>query len=163
MIDYDVRVCQTNVDAPLYGLCDDDSKSPAFVSLNPEGDEWLCEVINTQGKLCRWTAIDNCIEILRDDGSMESRCDGMITYEDNIIFVELKKVRKSWIPDGVEQLKISVQLFFDHNQIEQYRKKQAILSNRSHPSFHFNQVEAMQRFKNETGVRLLIVGTIHIK
>lgn len=38
-----------------------------------------------------FTAIDHCIETLRADGSMDKRCDGVLTYGTTVIFVELKE------------------------------------------------------------------------
>jgi hypothetical protein len=110
-----------------------------------------------------FTAIDNCIKIEESDGK---RCDGMLTYEDCIIFVELKERKgktRNWVKDGDEQLRNTICIFTDNYNISNYRSKRAYIANNKRPNFQESQTERMQRFRNETGFILMIQNTITIR
>lgn len=164
MIDFFKKDCQQHTNALEFGLCDEtdeNEKTPAFI--NEENSAlWIAKVSNQTQKNVIFTAIDNCISILRTDGNMEKSCDGMLTHDDNIDFVELKEGRMSWIQGGIEQLKITVEIFSENHDLSQYRKKRAFLANRKHPHFQHSRKEDMQKFKNETDVRLIIHNRIKI-
>ncbi|KAA3435951.1 hypothetical protein [Rufibacter hautae] len=163
-IDFFDSVCQDNTDAGLFGLRDDDDKTRAYVDLSAaNSSRWIAIVENEKGIEVTFTAIDNCIEILRPDGTMESRCDGMLTYPDNIVFVELKEVRSGgWITEGTNQLKTSIGIFGENYDLGSIRKRRAFLANRISPKFQYGQQELMDRFRDETGVRLIIHNQIKL-
>lgn len=160
-IDFFKADCQQHSKALEFGLCDNTDKTPAFIS-EENKEPWIAIIKNEAQKDITFTAIDNCISILRADGNMEKSCDGMLTHDDNIDFIELKEVRSDWIIGGIEQLKVTISIFSNHYDLNQYRKKRAFLANRKHPQFKFSHKEEMQRFKNETGVRLIIQNRIKI-
>lgn len=159
-INFFETTCQEQVSAPSFGLCDDQNGSKAYIdTANPA--KWIAVVKNDANLPITFTAVDNCIPIYRENGEMESRCDGMMTYPENIIFVELKEVRTGgWIQGGVDQLKTIVTLFQQSHDLSFFNKRRAFLVNKKFPAFQFGHQDLMERFKNETGVRLIIHDTI---
>ena len=155
-------ICQEQISALSFGLCDDQDGTKAYVDTQNSA-KWIAVVKNDANLQITFTAIDNCISIFRDNGDMESRCDGMLTYPENIIFIELKVIRTGgWIPGGVDQLKIIITLFQQNHNLLAFRKKRAFLVNKKFPSFQYGHQDLMERFKNETGVRLIIHNNINI-
>lgn len=153
-----------NITEPKFGLIDPGEHQPARVDF---GDEALWEAVvdNRSGKPLNFIAIDNCIDIYREDGNMDNKCDGMLTGAGYIVFVELKNVeKKSWITDAVEkQLQPTIEKFIANHNISVYRKKFAYVCNRAQPQFKSSRMELMNDFRNRNGVRLCIVNKIVIK
>ena len=163
MINYNLKECLSITQEKKFGICDDNDKSPAYINSDNE-KIWIAHVKNEKELEIQFTAIDNCIKIKKENGDDESSCDGMLRYNSNIVFVELKNKRKSWITDGAKQLLISIKIFFENNEINMYKKKMAFLCNSQHPHFHYGHQELMQKFSNETnGVRLVIDNIITLK
>lgn len=160
MINFFEINCQTKIGVAEFGIIDPDKK-PAEISLS-HPEKWIAIIDNSSSKIITFTAIDDCIEILREDGNKESRCDCMLTYDNDIDFIELKEVRSSWISGGIDQLKTTINLFSVDNDIKKYRRRRAFLANRLHPQFQHSRKEDMQRFKDETKVRLIIYNKIKI-
>ena len=167
-IDFFKAECQTeNISETIFGICDDedsDIKTPAYVSYDPIQDNWIATVKNQSEHCLNFTAVDNCIEILRSDGSMDNRCDAMLTNKDNIIFVELKDQKECWIRHAVdEQLQTTIDHFKDNYDISQYKHKKAYACNRRHPNFHVSYKEKMSQFFSRNRIRLSLEATIIIK
>jgi hypothetical protein len=156
--------CQSQTNKYKFGLCDDPNGDPAYIDTD-DCSKWIAIVENNQEIEVIFTAIDNCIEILRSDGKMDSRCDGMLTYNSKIIFVELKE-RKSknsnWVGKGEEQLKNTISVFINNHDLAIYKSKKAYIANNKKPNFQSSQKERMNRFNDETGFRLIIQNTIEI-
>lgn len=160
MINYFEKVCQDVSTSILFGIVDPDG-SRAKISTS-ELDKWIAVIDNPLAKKIVFTAIDQCIEILRENGEQEKSCDGMLTYDKDIDFIELKEVRRTWIRSGMEQLHVAITVFSSHNDLEKYRRKRAFLANRLHPQFQHSHKETMQRFRDQTGVRLIITNKVKI-
>jgi hypothetical protein len=158
--------CQSQTNQPKFGLCDDPppSEDPAYIDID-DCSKWIAIVENNQEIEVIFTAIDNCIEILRSNGEKENRCDGMLTYNNHIIFVELK-TRKSenskWVGKGEEQLKNTINVFIANHDLAIYKSKKAYIANNKKPNFQSSQMERMDKFKDEIGFRLIIQNTIEI-
>lgn len=90
----------------LFGICDDEdeaAKTPAYVDVDVNRqDKWTAIVKNKSEKIISFIAVDNKIEIKRDNGQMENRCDAMLHNDDYIVFIELKDQGKDWIRHAVE-------------------------------------------------------------
>jgi hypothetical protein len=160
-INFFVENCQSQTNQPKFGLCDD---PPAYIDTE-DSNKWIAIVENNQELEVIFTAIDHCIEITRADGTMDSRCDGMLTYDKNVIFVELKErnYRNSvWIEEGDKQLRRTISIFINNYSLEEFKSKKAYIANRKKPDFQFSHKERMQKFKNDTGFRLLIQQKIVI-
>jgi len=82
--------CRSTTNKRLFGLCDNEDNSPAFIDFVNKS-QWNALVINSAPpQEIIFVAIDNCIEIRRKNGEMDNRCDCLLTYPENIIFIELK-------------------------------------------------------------------------
>ncbi len=163
-VDFFIPACQTlNISAPVFGLSDPQDGGPAYVDL-VNSDIWVAEVDNRSDQPLNFTAVDNCIDIFREDGQMDNRCDGILTGGDYIIFVELKDQRGEWIQHAVEnQLKTTIRYFKENYDIARYKKRFAYACNRRHPQFQYSHMSMMEQFRHDTGVRLCIVNKIVIK
>ncbi|MBO1057617.1 MAG: hypothetical protein HEQ27_14265 [Dolichospermum sp. JUN01] len=157
--------CQSQTNQYKFGLCDDPNKDkdPAYID-TVDCSKWIAIVENNQEIEVIFTAIDNCIEILRSDGTMDNRCDGMLTYNNHLIFVELKErnFRNKWVGKGEEQLKNTINVFIANHDLEIYKSKKAYIANNKKPTFQSSQITRMDKFKDETGFRLIIQNTIEI-
>lgn len=157
--------CQSQTNQPKFGLCDDPppSENPAYININ-DSRKWIAIVENNQEINVIFTAIDNCIEILRSDGTMDNRCDGMLTYNNHLIFVELKErnFRNKWVGKGEEQLKNTINVFIANHDLAIYKSKKAYIANNKKPNFQFSQMERMDKFKDEIGFRLIIQNAIKV-
>jgi hypothetical protein len=154
--------CQEMTIEIKFGLCDDKPHHSAYIDTS-DSDKWIA-IIENNGKVeVIFTAIDNCIDIRRPDGSKESRCDGMITYTDKIIFIELKERQsKGWIEKGESQLRTTISIFSSNNNIDQYELKAAYIANKFRPIFESNAMTRMQKFKDDTGFILKIRNMIEL-
>ena len=158
--------CQSQTNQPKFGLCDDPppSKDAAYIDTD-DCSKWIAIVENNQELEVIFTAIDNCIEIIISNGEKENRCDGMLTYDNHLIFVELKE-RKSenskWVGKGEEQLKNTISVFIANHDLAIYKSKKAYIANNKKPNFQSSQSERMARFEAETGFRLIIQNTIKV-
>jgi len=163
-INFFKSTCQSQTNQYKFGLCDDPNGSPAYTDTD-DCSKWIAIVENNQEIEVIFTAIDNCIEILRSDGKKDNRCDGMLTYNNHIIFVELK-TRKSknrdWCGDGENQLRKTINVFIANHDLAIYKSKKAYIANNKKPNFQSSQITRMDKFKDETGFRLIIQNTIEI-
>ncbi len=73
-----------------FGLCDESASAYIDEEARNKNDKWIAEIRNPNEIQVDFYAIDNCIEIKKANGDMESRCDGMLYYNKTLIFVELK-------------------------------------------------------------------------
>ena len=168
-IDFLNNQCQSVSNKKLFGLCDEqDNKEPAYLD-EQNDDKWIAVVENEQLKKIHFIAIDNCIDIWRDEKKkeMDKRCDGMLWYETSIIFVELKdreskKDKNAWVKDGEKQLKRTIEYFEKTEQSNRFTEKRAYIANKAHPKFKESQLQRMKNFKEETGYTLRIENRIKI-
>ena len=169
VIDFFNNQCQQVSSEKIFGLCDEEgTQKPAYIDVNNR-DKWIAEIENEEQKEVYFIAIDNCIEIWRDDDptKMEKRCDGMLWYETTIVFVELKdriskKDKNAWVEDGEKQLKRTIEYFEKTEQSNKFAEKRAYIANKAHPKFKESQFQRMKSFKQETGYTLRIENRIKI-
>ncbi len=150
-----------------FGICDRDDKSPAFLNID-HSEKWIATVVNASPpKTIQFTAIDNCIDICRDNGEMESRCDAMLQYEDRLVFVELKTKRADWKSEGLGQIEATVKRML--LEIPEYyfgfKKRKAIVANSKHPSpaFHGSDKEIREIFKRQYRMHLQFEAEITLE
>ena len=165
-VNFDELKCQTSSNRKTFGLCDDPppAKNPAYID-EANGANWIAVVENESQHKITFTAIDNCIETLRTDGKMKQRCDGMLTYNATVIFVELKDrdaQGNAWVEDAIPQLKSSIESFEDTLIAENFNKKLAYVSNKQHPKFKSTQQRRMDVFFDDTKYVLRIQGRINL-
>ncbi len=174
-INFFEAVCQSHSNKKRFGLCDDppSTKKPAYDDPPPvikpayidenNGAEWIAVVVNEHLYEITFTAIDRCIDIKRIDGKMEKRCDGVLTYQSTVIFIELKGGGASgsrWVKDAEKQLRTSIGYFELTEQAEDYAKKKAYIANSEHPKFKESQARRMDQFLSDTGYVLRIENRI---
>ena len=158
--------CQSQTNQPKFGLCDDPppSENPAYININ-DSRKWIAIVENNQEIEVIFTAIDNCIEIFRSNGERENRCEGMLTYNNNIIFVELKErnyTNSVWIDAGENQLRKIISVFINNHDLQIFKSKKAYIANSKKPQFQYSHKERMQKFRNDTGFTLIIQNAIKV-
>ena len=145
--------CKTESKKKKFGLCDDQPpiSNPAYIDeTNPL--KWIGIVNNSLEKDICFNAIDNCIDIRRPDNSMESRCDGVLSYQKNLVFVELKEREGGqWLKKGREQLTATINRFKQECDITQYTSLKGYVCNNLRPQAHFGQTANIQQFKDDTG------------
>lgn len=167
-IDFNIVKCQTHSNKKIFGLCDDPApaKNHAYIDdVKENGSKWIAVVENENRYAATFTAIDNCIEIKREDGTMDKRCDGMLTYNSTVIFVELKERAASgvaWVKDAEKQLKTSIAYFEATDEAEKYKDKKAYIANKEHPKSKDSQMRRMDQFLTDTGYVLRIVNRIEL-
>lgn len=165
-IDFKVAKCRTHSSKKLFGLCDDPPplRNPAYIDEN-DGKKWIAVVLNDDRYAVTFTAIDTCIDIRRDDGTMDKRCDGVLMYGVNVIFVELKARRTSgsaWVKDAEIQLRTTISYFEKTEDAEGYLNKKAYIANSEHPKFKASQTSRMEKFFNDTGYILRVENRIRV-
>ena len=152
-------VCKSTIQTSTFGLCDDPPpSSPAYIdTTNPT--KWIAHVNNPNLKQVTFKAIDNCVEILRPDGSQESRCDGLLIIGSNLIFVELKdRAPGGWLGKGISQLTITITKFKQEHDISQFTISKAYVCNKQRPLAVTSINQQMQQFKNDTAILLNNTG-----
>lgn len=159
--------CQTTSSRKIFGLCDDPppANNPAYID-ETDGNKWIAVVENDAKFAVTFTAIDNCIEMRRRDGKMKQRCDGMLTFNSTVIFVELKDrdaKRNAWVEEAIPQLKSSIQDFEDTKMADDFSSKLAYIVNKQHPKFKSTQQRRMDIFFSDTKYVLRIQGRINLR
>ena len=136
--------CRKTVSDIKFGICDDDNTEPAYID----------------------TAIDNCIEILRDNGNMDNRCDVMLNYESNLLFVELKTKRTNWKAEGLGQIEATIKkmLVDAPDFYNGFRKRKAVVANsrNAFPRFHDYDTEQREYFQKKYKMRIQFEAEIVI-
>ena len=148
---FDTTHAQTT-NATSFGICDDQDHTPAYID-ETNKDKWVADVRNANGKTTTFHPIDNCINAFRTDGTIDNRCDGMLEYDNKLIFVELKnRNNQGWLGHGLKQLKSSIGHFEKaHPTLLSSSIIKAHLCNRQRPSAAKSYITSQARFKDETG------------
>lgn len=144
----------------LFGICDDDDSSVAY-SKTDDQNTWIATVNNEHQKPVTFTAVDKCI-IKQDEEFGRGRCDGMITFDSHLFFIELKDQRKNWLTGAIEQLESTIQFFLEAHPATAYKHKKAFACNKKRPHFHEIDNEQNLRFFREYGFRLDVQSNIII-
>lgn len=135
-----------------FGLCDDTNSSKAYTDIS-ERSKWIAVVKNDDNVDVQFTAIDNCLPLLKsgtkDD---ESTCDCMLTFDKSIYFIELKNRRKKgWFPKSIKQLENTISLIKKHHNIDHLTNKKAYACNKRIPVFRESNNAQKKQFRNNTG------------
>ncbi len=148
-----------------FGICDEPqpNTNPAYIDEN-NPDKWIGIVNNPLRKEIQFNAIDNCLEIIREDGSKATKCDGILSYENRLVFVELKeRHNKKWFNKGRKQLAATIIRFKREYDITQFVSIKAYVCNSVIPNVHRGHFSNIQRFYDETGCILLGKREIEIE
>lgn len=148
--------CKTTSSKQNFGICDDQppASNPAYID-EIDKSKWIAKVKNKGNKKVNFNAIDNCIDIRRDDSTMDSRCDGLLSFENNLIFIELKEREGGqWFKKGREQITATISRFKQEHDITKFSSVKGFVSNSLRPLAHSGQFTNIQKFKDDTGFKL---------
>jgi hypothetical protein len=145
-----------------------DDKQPAIIVPFKEG---IADVENPNNRSIYFIPLDKNFICYKSNGKdEESLCDALLICvraqgKYDFYFTELKSKQKSRSKKGLEQLIITIDLFKNDypSLLSCIAKKRAFLVNRQHPFFQYDQTEKYEKFRNDTGFRLIICATIPIK
>lgn len=158
--------CQKITTDKKFGLYDAEDSTPAKIKLVDEQD-WNATVLNESDKEILFTAIDNCIEILRENGDMDSSCDVMLSYESNLLLVELKNKRDAWQAEGLAQIEATINRLKVENKefYFGFKKRKAIVANSRHqfPCFQVVNIAQREYFMKTHKVRIQFEAEIIIQ
>jgi len=146
------RNCQeTPSHRDIFGLCDAQDGSRAYTNTdNPA--TWIATVKNNRNIALIFTAVDKCV--LQDHDEIgRGRCDGLLTSEEHIYFVELKNEKGSWVTKAIDQLESTIKFFIENHSIEDFRHKKAFACNKRHNKFQEIDNELNLRFFRTYKVR----------
>jgi hypothetical protein len=153
-IDFFQAACQSATNETVFGIND---VPPATLS-SINSDDWHVWVDNPNGKVVSHTAIDDCLGIPRSEGE---RCESMITYEDVIIFIELKdRDGGRWAGKARDQLINTIALFKRDADISVYTRHYAHIANKQRPNFKSGGKKFSQEFEDATGGFVLRVSDV---
>ena len=107
------------------------------------------------------TAIDDCLNIPSAEGE---RCEAMITYDDVLMFVELKaRDGGRWAGKARDQLINTIALFKRDANIADYTRLYGHIANKQRPHFKAGGKNFSQQFEDETGFILRVSDVIKIE
>lgn len=150
--------CKSESSAKQIGICDDPAPSNNPAYLDEENTKrWVGKVNNINLKLIEFYAIDHCVNLLKPDGKMQRRCDGLLKVESNLIFIELKSrdaPTRKWLKEGREQLTETINRFRVEHDISSFDKIEAYVCNNVKPLAASGHAVNIQKFKDDTGLIL---------
>nr|WP_295877435.1 hypothetical protein [uncultured Chitinophaga sp.] len=149
---FDSKCQESPRDEELFGICDDQNGEKAYTNID-DSSKWVATVINKKKVELVFTAIDACV-ITGSEHKDRGRCDGMLTSDEHIFFVELKDQKANWREKAINQLESTVQFFLEKNSLMQYRHKKAFACNKQHAHFQEIDQEEQMRWFRTYGVRL---------
>lgn len=144
-------VCQETTTKKEFGLCDDRPSQPAYISEDKtQKAKWIATVKNMKGKTVRFHKIDHCIVLPKD----RRRCEGMLTVEKRLVFIELKdianpKSNKSWRFDAAEQIESTLNFYIQLDGTKDYKLEAHIAyPNRGYRNFTNYHVLCKKFYRN---------------
>lgn len=159
----DPQYKQTSI-SRIFGICDDQNQTPAYID-ERDPSTWVADVVNESLKIVSFYPIDYCVDTLREDGKMDNRCDGLLTYENILIFVELKDRNKHrWVQEGLLQLETSIKYFSSaHKDLAAQSIIRAQLCNKQRPRAVISCNIEREKFKERVGCIVTVDRTINIE
>jgi hypothetical protein len=160
--------CHTASNRSTFGLCDDppilgEASKPAYID-EANGQNWIATVDNHYCDLIHFYAIDHCVTFPPlADGRSAKRCDGVLTCNDTIAFVELKSRNEGgtkWIDDAEEQVLVAIEHFEHTHPENEFKTKRAYIANNMRPKSRAGQATRIEKFYDETGYVLYIKARI---
>ena len=156
-IDFFQDDCQSKTTEKIFGIYD---APPATLSFEGS-DNWNVWVDNSILKEITHTAIDDCLSIPDTAGE---RCESMITYDDVLIFIELKdRGGGRWAGKARDQLMNTITLFKRDADISAYKRLYGHIANKKRPNFKAGGKAFSQKFEDETGFILRVSDLIKIE
>lgn len=149
--------CQSRTNEAIFGIYD---APPATLSF-ADAENWNLWVDNVNNKDITHTAVDDCLGIPDTEGE---RCESMITYDDVVIFVELKDRNSSgWAGKARDQLINTIALFKRDADVSVYTRHYGHIANKQRPIFKSGGKQFSQKFEDATGFILRVSDVIKIE
>lgn len=156
-IDFFKAACRSVTSEKVFGIVD---APPAKLVFSNEADPNVW-VDNAGAKELTHTAIDDCLDIPWAEGK---RCESMITYDDVLMFIELKdRDGGKWAGEARSQLINTIKLFKRDASIEAYNRHYGHIANKQRPNFKAGGKNFSQQFEDETGFILRVSDVIKIE
>ena len=158
-------LCQDETSVKRFGICDDIPHQRAYVDVT-DGRKWIAVIHNDVRRSVTFTALDNCIEFNKANGKKEKRCEGVLSYDETIIFLEAKERlgnASTWAKDADTQLKNSIKLIEEKVNLDLFLIKKAAICNGLQRGFNQKHSVRIKQFMDETGYILLINNRITIE
>jgi len=131
----------------IYGICDLPNDK-AFTTTENK-NQWIATVENKNALEVTFTAIDKCL-FADDEFPGRGRCDGMLTTDQHLYFVELKdrKSKGHANKEALEQLESTVKFLYEFNpqEVKKFRYKKVFACNRKKPHFAVVDSERQRKF-----------------
>jgi hypothetical protein len=151
----------------VIGICDPEGEKPAYTTTDAKcSDKWIATIKNSRRAEIQFVPVDKNILMFRDNGEIESSCDGMILYDGDrsLCFIELKDVRTAgWMSEAIEQLRSTIEIFNKNHDYRDFSDRSAYAANCHHPNFHNSCREKLQEFRSRTHFRLMPQANVVIK
>lgn len=165
--DFFTTTCQETTSDIKFGICDDDDELKAYIDSHYPNN-WIAIIKNTPQHEITFIAVDNCLDLRRLNGEPDNKCDGILYYNDTIIFIELKDKNRQigkWIDNAINQIRRTIYHFQlqEPKTIQQFINQKAYIANKARPYFQISQKHRMNNFYQETGVILRIEASIIIE
>jgi hypothetical protein len=155
-IDFFQANCQTQTRETVFGIYD---APPAKLSFE-NSDDWNVWVDNMHAKVITHTAIDACLDIPSLEGE---RCESLITYDEVLIFIELKdRDGGRWAGKARDQLINTIELFKRDVGSGGYTSFYGHIANKQRPHFKAGGGSFFQEFEDRTGFVLRVSEMIKI-
>ena len=156
--------CKSESSVAEFGICDDPppANTPAYIDEDTSNKpKWIAKVNNSSLKPIKFFAIDNCVELLKPGGGAQRRCDGLLRFDNTLIFVELKSGAQGWLGKGREQLTETIERF--RAEVNgSFTEVKAYVCNTMRPRTAESHKTEIAKFKNDTGLILQIKQEISI-
>ena len=150
-------ICITNTIESIFGIID----TPPATLIFDDAENWIAWVDNHNEINVTFTAVDKCLNIPRAEGE---RCEAILTYDNAIIFVELKdRDGGRWAGKARSQLENTIKLFKRDADIAAYIRHYAHIANKQRPNFKSGGASFSEQFENNTGFVLRVSDVIVIK
>jgi hypothetical protein len=156
-IDFFKATCQTKTNETVFGICDVPPATLFFIN----AEDWSVWVDNEHAKEITHTAIDDCLNIPDTEGE---RCESMITYENTIVFMELKdRDGGRWAGKARSQLVNTIALFNRDADMSIYTRRYGHIANKQRPHFKSGGKKFSQEFEDQTGFVLRVSDVLKIE
>jgi len=164
MSDIFKTLCQDVTNERRFGICDDKPHQRAYIKIEHDLS-WIAVIKNNGRQIVTFTAIDNCIEFNKGNGKKESRCEGVLTYAETIIFIDAKERKgdaKTWAKDADKQLRSTIALIESKVNLDAFTEKKAAITNRLQKGSREKHTVRMKQFLEQTGYVLRVDNRIII-
>lgn len=163
-IDFFDTCCQYETTTnSIFGIHDElHNNTPAFLVFDTE-KSYMLKILNPNIKSICFYPIDNCVIIYKENSKdKESTCDGMLVFDEHLVFVELAESHHKSVEDCIEQISSTIFLFKRLHSDLIFNKKLAVVSNLARPTSTIS-FERCLDFKEKTGFGLSVKTILNIK